>query len=134
MSATAIQVVITLGSLCVVWGAVLYIIKEKRFRRWSKTSGTVLHLTPVSGAEGPDTFEARIEFTTHTGETVRFSTTQSSYPPVAEVGGTVPVIYDPASPADAVVNKFTHRHLPEMFLFILGGTAFLLMLFYSKVR
>jgi hypothetical protein len=134
MSATTLQIIGMVGGCALVGSVAAFTLKWRRFARWKNATGTVIQLTPKSDSEGGGTWEARIEFTTHTGDMVRFTNRVTTNPPVAKVGEFVPIIYDPNSPADATVNRFMHRHLPELLAFAVGVVASLIFIFQSKVH
>lgn len=70
-----------------------------------RTSGTVEALIPRGNA----TYAAQIRFTDRAGQTQTFTESGSSNPPRAAVGDRVTVLYDPASPRQAVVDDLWGR-------------------------
>jgi hypothetical protein len=127
------RLLLAVAALLVGWAAILFIWKRKRFVRWKQATGTVVELIPRASTEGGgDTWEPGIEFKTKDGRNICFNNGVSSNPPVAPVGGTIPVLYDPADPKEAVVDKFFSRHLCEVLMFSLGLIWMITAICYGK--
>jgi hypothetical protein len=82
--------------------------------------GTVVELL------GSGRYRAVVEFPTPDGAKVRFTSSVSTYPPPAEVGGHVGVRYNPDNPQDAVIDEYWQTWGLPTVLGILG-TPFLLI-------
>ena len=129
MEITLLPIIATVSVASMAGALVTFIIKWRRFGRWRNTHGTVIELNPKDDSEGGSSWEARIEFTAHTGDTVRFNNRLTTNPPFAQIGESVPIIYDPDQPSDAVVHRFFHCHLPEFIVFVMGVVGFLVFVF-----
>lgn len=75
------------------------------------TEGTVVEMEESSSADsGCCVYSPIIEFSVN-GQTYRFEGDVASDPPEYRVGETVPVIYNPADPNTAQINKWVERWL-----------------------
>jgi hypothetical protein len=129
MDVTILPIIGTVAVGAMVGALITFIVKWRRFGRWKNAKGTVVELNPKDASEGGSSWEARIEFTTHTGDIVRFNNRVTTNPPIAPVGETVPIIYDPDDPKDAIVHRFFYCHLMECLVFAMGVVAFLVFVF-----
>lgn len=128
------KLLVVVGALLAGWAVILFAVKRKRFACWKRTTGTVVELIARDGGEGPDTWEPRIEFETQKGRKVQFNNHLASNPPVAPVGGSVPVLYNAIEPAEAVVDKFSSRHLVETLMFAFGVMLLIVGACYTTWR
>lgn len=82
--------------------------------------GTVVELVPSGHGSNPR-YRARVEFTTATGEHIRFLGSVSTSPPPAELGEHIDVLYDPANPHDATINSYWQVWFLPTLLGIIGA-------------
>ena len=71
--------------------------------------GTVLRLEPRSGNNNGTTYAAHVAFSDRAGRDHQFTEKMAFNPPRFASGERVPVLYDPASPARAVIDDFWGR-------------------------
>jgi hypothetical protein len=82
-----------------------------------KTIGTVIEMDESdSGEGGCCVYSPVIEFVANNDQTYTFEGDNASDPPAYEVGEEVSVLYDPANPDTAQINKWTERWLMPIIL------------------
>ncbi|CAJ0704830.1 DUF3592 domain-containing protein [Ralstonia holmesii] len=91
-----------------------------------KTQGTVSELVWRESSDSKKRKDAGVyvpvvEFLTQEGRHVRITGLSGSNPPAYEEGDTVTVLYDPASPKDAVIDSFGERGAGPLILNTLGA-------------
>jgi hypothetical protein len=94
-----------------LWGVYAGYISWKLEQQGEKTTGTVVRLEESdSSGGGCCVYSPVIEFKAN-GEAYSFEGDSASYPPAYKVGEDVNIIYDPANPDTAQINKWTERWL-----------------------
>lgn len=94
-----------------LWGAYAAFTAYKLDTGGQVTTGTVVRLDESSTQEGGCcVYSPVVEFQIN-GQTYTFDGGNASSPPAYEVGETIPVIYDPADPNTAQINKWSERWL-----------------------
>ena len=94
-----------------LWGAYAGYISWRLESNGETTTGVVVQLEESDSAEsGCCVYSPVIEFNAN-GQTFSFDGDTASYPPAYEVGEEVSVLYDPADPDTAQINKWTERWL-----------------------
>jgi len=95
-----------------LWGAYAGYISWKLQNEGVTTTGTVVRLEEQSSGDGGCcTYVPVIEFAATDDKTYSFEGDTASYPPQYEVNEKVSVLYDPADPDTAQINKWTERWL-----------------------
>lgn len=91
-------------------------------------NGVVVDLAEVRSSRGSTGYKAVVEFTTSTGQVVRFQDPTSSNPPAYRRNQEVTVLYDPENPEFAVIDSpFTW--LPSTAFIGFGGLFVVLGIF-----
>lgn len=94
-----------------LWGAYAGYTSWKLDNEGATTTGIVVELEESDDSEGGCcVYSPVIEFEAN-GQTFTFEGDNASYPPAYEVGEQVEVIYNPADPGTAQINKWTERWL-----------------------
>ena len=94
-----------------LWGVYAGYISWKLQTSGEKTEGTVVRLNEQSDSEGGCcTYVPIVEFDAG-GRAYSFEGDTASDPPAYRVGERVPVIYDPADPETAQIDKWSERWL-----------------------
>lgn len=94
-----------------LWGAYAGYISWKLDNEGETAIGRVVRLEESSDNDGGCcVYSPVIEFKAN-GQTYSFESHNASYPPAYDVGEEVNVIYDPAKPETAQINKWTERWL-----------------------
>ncbi len=94
-----------------LWGVYAGYVSWKLENEGETTTGTVVRLEESDSTEGGCcVYSPVIEFDA-SGQTYSFEGDNASYPPAYEVGEEVNVLYDPANPDTAQINKWTERWL-----------------------
>ncbi|MBK9924467.1 MAG: DUF3592 domain-containing protein [Anaerolineales bacterium] len=94
-----------------LWGAYAGYTSWKLDTEGKTAIGTVVRLEESSDSDGGCcVYSPVVEFTAN-DQTYSFESGNASYPPAYEVGEEVNVIYDPADPNTAQINKWTERWL-----------------------
>jgi hypothetical protein len=109
MSTSIFQVVgyiLLIGGLIAFGAAIAAAVKRQiGTAGWRSARGSVVDLVTRAVTPGnPYSFPV-IEFTTHTGQTIRFEADLGFYPSPPKRGQPVPVLYDPADPMQAKLNS-----------------------------
>jgi hypothetical protein len=104
-----------LGGFC-LWGVYAGYVSWKLEQNGEATTGIVTQLEEGSDSDGNCcVYSPVIEFEAN-GQTYSFESDNASYPPAYEVGEEVSVLYDPADPNTAQINKWTERWLVPVIL------------------
>lgn len=94
-----------------LWGAYTGYTSLRLEQNGETTTGTVIEMEESSSSEGGCcVYSPVIEFNVN-GQSYSFDGGTASYPPEYEVGEQVTVLYDPADPGTAQINKWTERWL-----------------------
>jgi hypothetical protein len=94
-----------------LWGAYAGYTSWQLEQNGETTIGEVIRLEESDSSEGGCcVYSPVIEFDAD-GQTYSFEGDNASYPPAYDVGEDVNVIYDPANPDTAQINKWTERWL-----------------------
>ena len=94
-----------------LWGAYAGYVSWKLQTNGEKTEGTVVRLNEQSDSEGGCcTYVPIVEFEAG-GRAYSFEGGTASDPPAYRVGERVPVLYDPADPETAQIDKWSERWL-----------------------
>lgn len=94
-----------------LWGAYAGYVSWGLEQNGERTTGVVTRLEESSsGDSGCCVYSPVIEFEAN-GQTFSFEGGNASDPPAYDVGEQVPVLYDPADPNTAQINKWTERWL-----------------------
>lgn len=131
------------GPLMAVFGAIVLIIGWGWYDRtagWAAAGGTATG-TVVEMKQNEKTtdsgttlmYQPVIEFTTETGEVIRYTDPTSTSSPRHQIGDQVEIIYDRNFPANARENNFLSLHFPAVIVMGLGG-FFLLMGLIGGIR
>lgn len=95
-----------------LWGVYAAYNSFNLSRNGETTTGIVTRMEESSSAEsGCCVYSPVIEFEATDGQTYTFEGDNASYPPAYKVGEEVRVIYDPADPSNALINKASERWL-----------------------
>jgi len=102
--------VLLLGGLAFFLAAAVAVVKrQSATANWKSAQGTVVDVATRSVTPGnPYSFPV-IEFTTPTGQTIRFEADLGFYPSPPKRGQQVLVLYDPAAPQQAKLNSAVAR-------------------------
>lgn len=129
MLGSAISCLVSIGCL---WAGVSALIKQRRKRAASASAtGVVVELqkqifNPGSGG----VYCPSIEFSTPSGEVVRFQSSYGTMPASHKVGQAVKVLYDPKEPHTAEIDSRTSNWLlPGCLLVFAAGATFFSMIF-----
>jgi hypothetical protein len=121
-----------------LWGAYAAYTSWQLEQNGETTIGTVVRLEESDSAEGGCcVYSPVIEFDMN-GQTYSFEGDNASYPPAYEVGEEVSILYDPANPGTAQINKWTERWLfpliiiPAMILAALIVNFFMIRAFWRN--
>lgn len=99
-----------------LWGVYAGYISWKLQTNGEKVEGTVVRLNEQSDSEGDCcTYVPVVEFEAG-GRTYSFEGGTASDPPAYETGERVPVLYDPADPETAQIDKWSERWLFPMLI------------------
>jgi len=94
-----------------LWGAYAAYTGWQLQTKGEMTTGVVVRMEESSSAEsGCCVYSPVVEFTAN-GQTYSFEGGNASDPPAYKVGEEVPVLYNPARPETAQINKWTERWL-----------------------
>lgn len=121
-----------------LWGAYAGYVSWGLEQNGERTTGIVARLEESSDGDGGCcVYSPVIEFEAN-GRTYSFEGGNASDPPAYDVGEQVPVLYDPADPNTAQINKWTERWLfpiiiiPAMLFAALLVNFFLLRAFWRN--
>ncbi len=104
-----------LGGFC-LWGVYAGYVSWKLEQNGEATTGIVTQLEEGSDSDGDCcVYSPVVEFEAN-GQRYSFDGDTASYPPAYEVGEQVSVLYDPADPNTAQINKWTERWLMPVIL------------------
>ncbi|NTU55801.1 MAG: DUF3592 domain-containing protein [Anaerolineales bacterium] len=113
-----------------LWGAYAGYVSWKLDSEGEKTTGKVIRLEESNDSEsGCCVYSPVIEFQAN-GQTFTFEGDNASDPPAYKVGEQVEVIYDPANPDTAQINKWTERWLFPIIIIPVMILAALVMNFF----
>jgi hypothetical protein len=99
-----------------LWGVYAGYISWKLQTNGEKTEGTVVRLNEQNDSDGNCcTYVPVVEFEAD-GRTYSFEGGTASDPPAYETGERVPVLYDPADPETAQIDKWSERWLFPMLI------------------
>ena len=99
-----------------LWGAYAGYVSYTLEQNGETTTGIVVKMEESSSAEnGCCVYSPVIEFAAN-GQTYSFEGDNASNPPAYAVGEEVSVLYDPANPDTAQINKWTERWLFPMII------------------
>lgn len=98
------------GAFC-LWGVYALYTAYKLDAGGEVTNGTVIEMEESSSSDGGCCVYSPVVKFQANGQTYSFDGGNASYPPAYEVGETVPVIYNPANPNTAQINKWSERWL-----------------------
>jgi hypothetical protein len=129
MIASAISCLIAIGCL---WAGISALIKGRRKRAGSASApGVVVELQKKSFNPGSGgVYCPTIEFSTPTGEIVRFESSFGTMPASHKVGQAVKVLYDPQKPHTAEIESGLSDWLaPSCFLVFAAGAIFFSIMF-----
>jgi hypothetical protein len=87
-------------------GAYSFVRNWMFLRAALRTSGNVTDMRQTVGSEGGTTYTPIVSFTTHSGETIRFTSHVGSNRPRFDIGQEVAVVYDPNHPQHATIPSF----------------------------
>ena len=94
-----------------LWGAYAAYTGWQLQTKGEATTGVVIRMEESSSGEGGCcVYSPVVEFNAN-GQTYSFEGDNASDPPAYRVGEEVPVLYDPARPETAQINKWTERWL-----------------------
>jgi hypothetical protein len=121
-----------LAAFC-LWGVYAAYTSWRLQNEGVTTTGTVVRLEESNSSEGGCcVYSPVIEFSAN-GQTHSFEGGNASDPPAYDVGEVVNVIYDPADPATAQINKWTERWLfPILIIPAMIVTALILNFFMIR--
>ena len=126
-----------LAGFC-LWGVYAGYGSWKLEQNGKTITGTVVSLEESDSSDGGCcVYSPVIEFISN-GQTFSFEGENASYPPAYEVGEEVQVLYDPADPNTAQINKWSERWLfpliiiPAMLLTALILNFFLIRSFWRN--
>lgn len=112
--------------LCLLGGSFYHYQERQAFlEKAESTQGTVIELIPTK-SKNSTSYYSLVEFTTKTGEKIRFSSSISTNPPTYDVGENVEVLYDPLDPKRADINGFFSLYLMPLIFGILGTISSLI--------
>ncbi len=119
---------------CPLWflcaGALYQDAREKE-ASWVKAPGRVLRLVAETSTGSSTVYHPLFEYATADGRTFRVRSNHGSNPPGYEVGESVPVLYSPEKPDEAVIHSFGSLYFAPLVLAIMGAAQFLLGAFLS---
>ncbi|MBA4768276.1 MAG: DUF3592 domain-containing protein [Porphyrobacter sp.] len=92
----------------------------------ARAEGTVVELGRFRITKGRIRYRSIIEFPDQAGNRQRFTSAAATRSPGHHIGQRVPVIFDPANPADAVIDSFSERRLASLIYGFLGSAFTLL--------
>ncbi len=99
-----------------LWGVYAGYVSWQLDQNGETTTGIVTSLEESSDGDGGCcVYSPVIEFEAN-GQTYSFEGDTASYPPAYDVGEEVSVLYDPADPNTAQINKWTERWLMPVIL------------------
>jgi hypothetical protein len=121
-----------------LWGAYAGYTSWRLEQNGETITGTVIEMEESDTSEGGCcVYSPVIEFNVN-GQSYTFEGGNASYPPAYEVGEQVSVLYDPADPETAQINKWTERWLfpiiiiPAMLFAALLVNFFLIRAFWRN--
>jgi hypothetical protein len=117
-----------------LWGAYAGYISWKLENEGKTTTGIVVRLEESDSSEGGCcVYSPVIEFTATDDKTYSFEGGTASDPPQYEQGQEVSVLYDPANPNTAQINKWSERWLfPIIIIPVMILTALILNFFMLR--
>ena len=121
-----------LGGFC-LWGLYAGYVSWRLEQTGERTTGRVARLEEGSDSDGGCcVYSPVVEFTVN-GQAHSFEGDTASYPPAYQVGEEVRVLYDPASPDTAQIDKWSERWLmPLIIIPAMLFTALLLNFFLLR--
>jgi hypothetical protein len=113
------SILLPIGLVVVIGSLMAFFLKRRRLDLWQSTVGTVKDLKQNRRSDESGTLAPIVAFRTKTGEEINFqSSVSSSLPPT--IGESVPVLYDPTHPSDAVIDRFIYLYLAEVIGLVFG--------------
>ncbi len=107
---TAVVINLLFIGFC-LWGVYAGFTNWKLQTNGETATGTVVYLNEQSDSEGGCcTYVPVVEFNAN-GQVYSIEGNTASYPPAYELGERVPVLYDPADPQSAQIDKWSERWL-----------------------
>jgi hypothetical protein len=88
-----------------------------------RVEGRVVELVTVSSSDGGYTYAPVVEFR-HPGGAARFKDSVSSRPASYSVGDPAPVLYDPADPKQARIDRGVWNRIIPLLIAAMGGVFF----------
>jgi len=114
-----------LAGLAFVIAGTWIVVNARRFRRRAvRVPGRIVGLSMASGGGSSALYHPVVAFTTLDGTPVEAKSVFSSHPPVGSVGEAVYVLYDPADPRKARVDRLLGRGGLHGVLFAAFGLIF----------
>lgn len=99
-----------------LWGVYAGYTSWQLEQNGEQTTGTVIAMEENEDSEGSCcTYSPIVEFQAN-GQSYTFESNNASDPPAYKVGQSVPVLYDPADPANAQINRWSERWLMPIIL------------------
>lgn len=99
-----------------LWGVYAVYTSWQLEQNGERATGTVITLEESSDSDGSCcAYSPVIEFQAN-GQSYTFESNNASNPPAYKVGQSVPVLYDPADPANAQINRWSERWLMPIIL------------------
>jgi len=112
-----------ISALGLIGGAVwAYFKQQQTLESWVATTGIVVELT-TQVTQRSSIFCPVVEFTTVTGEKIRFTSEFGSRPAGHDVGQSVNVRYEAADPQKAEIESTMNRWLVPLILVFMGVIA-----------
>ncbi|WP_091058419.1 DUF3592 domain-containing protein [Opitutus sp. GAS368] len=109
------------GVVVGVVGACWYALKKRRLARWTKTKGRVECYETLPAEGDGFYYNPRIVFSDTFGRDVRFGVEARWNNQVFEVGGEIPVRFDPSNPYNAVIDQWSDSYAEVIVLYIFSG-------------
>lgn len=104
-------------------GAITLLKNPMRLKHFTPTDGEIIELLKYIGSHGRSTFSYTVRFTIGENEMIYFRPAKTSRR--YKKGETVPVLYNPSRPKEAVINTVS-----QLWLEPLGSIAVFLFVFY----
>jgi hypothetical protein len=105
-------------------GSFLAVRTVKFERRATRAAGVVIdNVGDLNGSQNTVSYYPKIRFRTQEGVEVSFISSNGNSDAEFHVGESVPVVYDPQRPTNAVIDSFWHRWTLPIILLGLGVVA-----------